>query len=209
MRLPVARSTAVIALAVLLPLAALAAEEPEGVYTKYHRAVLAGNLDEMLEHSLALQRADMQAMSAANQDAALKMAKAVMPRIFTLERKAPVSDGRTTLIVSGPWSGPNGMVQVYGTVQLLMENDAWKVIGVSWTTERPAILATRQPAAVPPVTEKTGPEKSGAKAAPVSTKGAPVVGSMAAETPGKKLGVAKEECVYKPVMTAQDMENCK
>ena len=32
---------------------------------------------------------------------------------------------------------------------------------------------------------------------------------MAAEAPGKKLGVAKPECVYKPVMTAQDMENCR
>ncbi len=191
----------------LLPLAALpvlSAEEPEGVYTKYHRAVIANDLDGMLEQSLELQRSDMRRMSAANQDAALKMAKAPMPRIFTVERKTPGEDGRMALTVSGPWSGPDGMVQVYGTAQMLMEKGEWKVIGVSWTTERPAILAAPQRAAAP-----SAAEKPGAKAAPVSTKGAPVVGSMAAEATGKKLGVAKPECVYKPVMTAQDMENCK
>jgi hypothetical protein len=39
--------------------------------------------------------------------------------------------------------------------------------------------------------------------------GAPVVGSMDSLEPGRKLGVAKPECVYKPVMTAQDVENCR
>jgi hypothetical protein len=190
---------------VLLPLASFAAEEPEGVYSKYHRALVAGDLDAMLEHSLALQRADMRSMSAANREAQLKMAQSITPRIFTIERKTPAVEGRMSLIVSGPWDGPNGRVPVYGTVQLLMENDEWKVLGVSWTTERPAILATPQPAAAPSAAEK----KSGTKPAPVSTKGAPVVGSMAAEAPGRKLGAAKAECVYKPVMTAQDIENCR
>ena len=201
------RLVAVVLFLALLPLAAIparSAEEPEGAYAKYHRAVVAGNLDAMLEQSLALQRADMQSMSAANRDATLKMAQSVMPRIFTVERKTLVEAGRATLIISGPWNGPSGMVQVYGTAQLRMEEDAWKVIGVSWTTERPAILSAPQPAAAP-----TAAEKSAAKAAPVSTKGAPVVGSMSSEVTGRKLGVAKPECVYKPVMTAQDMENCK
>jgi hypothetical protein len=198
------RLVAVALFLALPPLAAFAAEEPEGAYAKYHRAVVAGDLDGMLEQSLALQRADMKSMSAANRDATLKMAQAVMPRIFTVERKTLGEDGRATLIISGPWNGPNGMVTVYGTAQLRLEDDAWKVIGVSWTSERPAILSAPKPAAAP-----AAAEKSGAKAAPVSTRGAPVVGSMSSEVTGRKLGEAKPECVYKPVMTAQDMENCR
>ena len=46
------------------------------------------------------------------------------------------------------------------------------------------------------------------KAAPKKAPATPVIGSMDA-APEKKLGAAKEPCVYKPVMTAQDMENCK
>ena len=204
MRLPVTKLLAALALLLLLPPAAVAAEEPEGVYAKYHRAAIGGNLDEMLAHSLALHRADMKGMSAANRNAALKMAQSMMPRVFTVERKMPGPNGRAMLIVSGPWSGPDGMVPVYGTAQLRMEDDAWKIIGVSWTTERPAIVSAPKPAAAP-----TAAEKSAANAPPMSTKGAPVVGSMAAEATGKKLGAAKPECVYKPVMTAQDMGNCK
>ena len=48
------------------------------------------------------------------------------------------------------------------------------------------------------------PPKSAPKKAPAT----PVIGSMDA-APEKKLGAAKEPCVYKPVMTAQDMENCR
>ena len=46
-----------------------------------------------------------------------------------------------------------------------------------------------------------------AKAAPARSGGA-LVGSTSAP-PERKLGIAKEPCVYKPVMTAEDMENCK
>jgi Cu/Ag efflux protein CusF len=50
--------------------------------------------------------------------------------------------------------------------------------------------------------------KEPAKSAPKKAPATPVVGSMDA-APEKKLGAAKEPCVYKPVMTAQDMENCR
>jgi hypothetical protein len=197
----------------LLPLAAPAADEPEGVFAKYHRAAMASDLNGLLEYSVAGQRADMKAMSPANREMALAMVKAMMPRLFAVERKTLESDNRATLIVSGPWDGgPNGRVQVYGTVRLLMENAEWKVIGAGWSTEKPEALTTK--AAPAPQADgraiDKAPDKSG-KPAPVfaAKGGAPVVGSMESGSVGRKLGAAKPECVYKPVMTAQDMENCK
>ena len=37
---------------------------------------------------------------------------------------------------------------------------------------------------------------------------APIVGALGGE-PERKLGVQKPPCVYKPVMSAEDLENCR
>ena len=186
----------------LLPfagLAALAADEPEAVYAKYHRATMAGELEEMLRHGPAARRAEIQGMSESGRNAELKMAQFMMPRAFTMERKVMSPNGRAaTLIVSGPGDSGGGKLEtIYGSVRMLLESGAWKVDKASWSSDRPAILATPKPAAAPP------------PAAKMSTGGAPVVGSMSSQVTGGKLGAAKPECVYKPVMTAQDMANCK
>jgi len=179
----------------LLPAAALAADEPEVVYGRYHRAAMAGELDEMLNHGLAARRAAMQGMSAAHREAALKMAQFMMPRAFTLERKTVQGNGRATLVVSGPGgSGDGRLVTIYGTVAMLMERGEWKVDQANWSTEKPAELAA----------SKAAPQAASKPAA----KAAPAAGSTTAST-FRKLGDAKPECVYKPVMTAKDMENCK
>lgn len=82
--------------------------------------------------------------------------------------------------------------------------------GASWTTEKPAILATRAP--TPRAADKADKvdkaDKAG-KAAIAGKGGAPMIGSMESAMTGRKLGVAKPECVYKPVMTAEDMANCR
>ncbi len=198
------RLTAAIVLLALLPLAALAAEEPEAVYAKFHRATMAGELDEMLKYGPAQRRAEMRGLSEAHREAALKMAQFMMPRAFTLERKTVHAKGRATLIVSGPGdAGRQKLETIYGVVTMLMENGEWKVDESSWSNEKPVILATPKPAAQP-----AGADKGAPKAA-ASGKGAPVVGSMSSATPGRTLGTAKEPCVYKAVMTAQDMANCR
>ena len=196
--------TAVIALLLLAALPARAADEPEAVYAKYHRAAMAGDLDEMLNHGLAKRRAEMQGMSAAHRQAALKMAQFMMPRAFSLERNAVHSNGRATLVVSGPGDSGGGRLEtIYGTVRMVAEGGNWKVDEASWSNEKPAILGTPKPAPQPAVQRAT-------QKAATSTTGAPVVGSMSSQREaGSRLGAAKAECVYKPVMTAQDMENCR
>ena len=89
---------------------------------------------------------------------------------------------------------------MYGTVSMLIENGEWKVDETNWSGDRPAILAAPKPSAAPAAADKAVPKYSG--------KGAAVVGSPTA-TPGRTLGEAKPPCVYKPVMTAADLEACK
>ena len=51
-------------------------------------------------------------------------------------------------------------------------------------------------------------KKPAAKKAAAKPAATPPVGSIDA-APERKFGTEKEPCVYKPVMTAQDLENCK
>ena len=203
MRLP--GVTCIAAIALLLLLAALpvrAAGEPETVYAKFHRAAMAGDLDEMLDHGLAKRRGQMKGLSDSHREAELKMVRVMMPRAFNLERKTVRPNGRATLVVSGIAEvGRNTQDPVWGTVQMLLENGAWKVDEVSWSGEKPANLASPKPAPAP----------AAGRTAATATGGAPVVGSMSSQVSGgsSKLGPAKPECVYKPVMTAQDIQNCK
>jgi hypothetical protein len=203
MKLP---AIALCALWILLPGATLAADEPEVVYGKFHRAAMAGDLEEMLKHGPAQRRAEIQGMSESSKDAALKMAKFMMPRAFTVERRLPASAGRATLIVSGPGDGGTGsgnLRTIYGTVIMVAENGIWKVDEASWSTERPAVLG-----AAPPAGARTVADKSQGKAPAAAPKASPP-GTIYLEPPTRKLGAAKPECVFKPVMTAQDLENCK
>jgi hypothetical protein len=198
MRLSTILGNAAVLLFLALPCAARAADEPEAVYAKYHRAAMAGDLQEMLKYWPAARRAEMQGASESSKEAALKMAQYMSPRAFKLERKTVAPNGRKAmLIVSGPWeAGRRNMDTIYGTVNLVSENGEWKVDDSSWSLDKPAALATPAPAA-----------PAAAKAHAPGT-GAPVIGTMSA-APVHKLGVAKEPCVYKPVMTNEDMERCR
>ncbi len=179
-----------------LPCAASATDEPEAVYARFHRAAMAGDLDEMLKYGPAQRRAEMQGLSGAHREAALKMVQLMMPLAFKLERKTVNPNGRATLIVSGPTDDVvRGKQTVYGIIKMLMENGEWKVDESNWSDQKPEILSAPKPAAPAPSAEKGA----------ISTKGAQAVGSPA----GRRLGEAKPECVYKPVMTAEDMERCR
>lgn len=190
---------------IFLPGAASAAEEPELVYAKFHRAAASGNLEEMARYGPDARRAELATMSAAQKDASVKMVALMLPRAFTLRSKLVRPDGRgARLIVSGAGTNLIGgkLETFYGTIRMVMERGEWKVDETSWSNEQPRNLAPVQPAASPSV------DKAAAKATG-KPQGAPVVGSMSSGTPGRKLGAAKAECAYKPVMTAEDVQNCR
>ena len=186
-------------LALFLGVNALAAEEPEVVYGKFHRAIATGNLEEVMKYAPAARRAEVAGMSAAQKDAQIKMLSMMLPKAFTLMSKNVAPNGQTArLVVSGPGqmivegSRPQTM---YGNVKLVVEGGEWKVDELAWSNERPA--GATQTSAQPAV--KAAEPKAAAKkaAAPAPVSNAPV------------LGPAKAECVYKPVMTDEDRERCR
>jgi hypothetical protein len=187
-----------LALALLLLLPPLfpgyaAAEEPEAVYGRYHRVAAAGDIEEMQRYVSAAQRAEIAAMSAAQKEALAKMNAATMPRAYALKRKIASLDGRSARLFVITLGQADTL---YGVIRMAMEGSEWKVGDVRWGSDEPMEL-------------KPVPAKPAAAAAqPAPARAAPLVGSTTG-APGRKLGTQKEPCVFKPVMTAEDVENCK
>jgi hypothetical protein len=181
----------------LAPFAAAAQNQPEAVYAKFHRAAVSGDVEEMARHVQAAQRAEIASMSVAQKQASAKMMAALLPRAYVLNDKRVNPNGQgARLIVSGPSAIIPGAKSetLYGTISMAVESGEWKVGNMDWSNTRPAALAPAvKPAAASPSSK------------PPAARGATVVGTP----PERKLGPAKPPCVYKPVMTAEDVENCK
>ena len=180
------------------PCAAPAQNDPEAVYAKFHRAAVSGDVDEMARHGQAAQRAEISRMSAAQKEASAKMMKALLPVAFKVNEKRVSPNGQSArLIVSGPAGLALGdkPETLYGTINMVLEAGEWKVGNMDWSNMRPvALTPVVKPAATSPLSSK-----------PPAARSTTVVGTQ----PEKKLGTAKPTCVYKPVMTAEDVENCK
>jgi len=187
-----------------IPCAESAAEEPEAVYAKFHRGAVSGNLEEMFRYAPAARRAELATMSAAQKDAQVKMVALMLPRAFVVRNKTilPAGSG-ARLLLSGPGERfIDGKVEtLYGVISMVIEAGDWKVSESNWSNEPPASFAAARPAAAPAASAAgKAPAKAAAKAPPAS-----MVGTSAPRT----LGAAKPPCVYKAVMTAEDVENCR
>jgi hypothetical protein len=181
--------SAAAALFLLLPCTAPAQEDPESVYGKFHRALRAGNLAEMTRYGTPTGGAQVAAMPPEQRKAMLEMMKKLIPQNYSITGKEISPDGnRATLRATGTATSLFGGKQEtqYSSIRLLKQGGEWKVDESSWSNTPPA-----------------GPLKAAAK-----PQGAPVVGSTSAAPP-RTLGTAKPECVYKPVMTDEDIENCR
>ena len=182
----------------IVSLPAFAGDEPEVAYGKFHRAIAAADLEEAMKYAPAGRRAELASMSAAQKDAQLKMLSMLMPRAFTLLSKNVAPNGRTAqLVLTGPGqpiiSGARPET-MYGQVKMVNEGGEWKVDETSWSNDKPALAA---------------PVKQSAPAAAPKPAAAKATTVYAPEPPVRKLGPAKQECVYKPVMTNEDLERCR
>jgi hypothetical protein len=186
-----------------------AAEEPDAVYGRYHRAAAAGDLAEMAQYAQAAQRAELLSMSAAQKAAMVKMLAATLPRAIALRNKSVAPDGKSArLLVSGPGDTQPGdkPETLYGTIRMVVEGGEWKVGETEWTNNAPAGLASAPASRAAPAAAKSATPAPAAKVP--ARSGGGLVGSTS-NPPERKLGQAKEPCVYKPVMTAEDLENCR
>jgi hypothetical protein len=192
-----------VVLALLLPLAA-AAEEPEVAYAKFHRAAASGDLDEMLKYAPDAQKAELSAMSAAQRAAQVKMLAATMPRAFVVRHRVVNPDGQAArLWLTGTGTEMIGDKQetLYGNARMVLQRGEWKVSSSDWSPNDPGPL---------PSAKSSGPTlpKANAPAPKAAPAGRTAVGTLGSE-PERKLGVQKPPCDYKPVMTAEDLQNCK
>ena len=130
------------ALALALP--ASAAEEPEAVYAKYHRAAANGNIEEMMRYTTDAQRAEMSALSPEQRAASMKMIDTIMPVKYTVRAKSVYPESKIArLYLSGPakttLDGKPGTL--YGVIRLVVQHGEWKVQDVGWSNEDPGIPA--------------------------------------------------------------------
>src|SRR5258706_10500452 len=107
--------------------AALAAEEPEIAYGKFHRAIASADLAEAMKYAPAARRTEMAAMSEAQKDAQIKMLSLMLPRAFTLMNKTVAPNGKTANLVG---TGPGQPViagaapeKMYGRVKMVSDSD--------------------------------------------------------------------------------------
>jgi hypothetical protein len=170
-------------LALLLPCAAAAEESPEAVYGKYHQALRAGNLEEVKKYATAQSRKRITAIPAGERESTLALIKAILPQNYDVWGNDPSADGKSlTLRATGKGADLQSKQPetMSGVILMQKEGRDWKVEKADWQGANQRSL--------PPL-------EAAAPTAP--------------EAPARVLGVAREPCVYKPVMTSVDVERCR
>jgi hypothetical protein len=155
---------------------AWAADEPEAVYARFHRAVLAGDFDEMIKYGTAKQVAETRGMPPAARQAALELVRRLMPKTYSVAGRRFDSDAQMTLrLVS---QGAGGIST--GTARMLMERGEWKVDEVNWNSGTAARTAAAAPSA-----PASGAAKGMANGTPFAVENARFSNSMLTLRQGK------------------------
>ena len=181
---------ALIALLVAVP--AAAADDPETVYGKLHRATLAGSVEEVLSYATAGRRKEM--ASLAGKEDVVRMMALSLPKAYSVTKNDTSADGRKAHLELRGVHDSGGPSR--GNAEFVKEKGAWKVDEWSWSVLAQAPMkdaAQREPAKAP----ATGT----ATAEPVSTVpvDAPTLRKTSAEA---------APCVIKPVMSDDDLRRC-
>lgn len=173
---------------------ASAADGPEAVYDKLHRATLAGNVEEVLSHASAQRRAEMASLP--GKEDMVHMAAMALPRTYSITRKS-VRGGKAHLSAQGihESDGP-----ARGEVDLVREKGEWKVDEWNWSRLAQAPKEEAMPKeAAPPPEKKEADAPPPAVVAPSEPVDAPMLRRATAEDVG---------CVIKPVMTDVELRRC-
>ena len=174
---------------VFLAAAAGAADEPEAVYQKLHNATLAGNVDEMLKYASAAQRAEISGLP--GRGTALKFLATMMPRSYAVNSKVLGPDGKTARILATGAHSVMGKTQpMYGAISLRKEAGEWKVDQWGWSNDKPD-------------------DESPAVSVPAPARAAKPKATAAPREPTLKHVETKGDCVFKPVMTDEDLARCR
>lgn len=165
MKLPTLAAFAA-ALCFLLPGPAVAQEKPEAVYAKFHRALLAGNIDDLNKYGTPEGGAELARMSPEQRREVTEMVKRMIPRSYTITSRQLSREGnRYTLTVTGTRPSPAGRKPEPqdGTIRLVKQGGVWKVDEANWGNENSSgLTALPIPSSPPPPVagESTVPQKN-------------------------------------------------
>jgi len=170
-----------VALCFLLPCAARAQDDPEAVYAKVHRAMLEENLDDMIKYGTPGGASDLAKQPAPVRKEALEMLKKVMPQHYKITSKQLSPDGNS-LTMRGTGTGAIGFGGGSGA-----QDGVIRMVkqGGEWKVDDVQWHGRKAEAAKAAATASPAPE------------------------PERKMGAVKEPCVYKPVMTDEEIARCR
>ena len=201
------------------PAAAGGADDPESIYRNFHQAMLAGDFKGMRKWGMKATGDEFAAMSAVERETTIAFMAKLTPKTYKVLGTEISADGKTAIVRLSAEQTVKGKTETYrGSGTLFKEAGEWRVDMSSWGGEQPPTPAPQSAAAKPSVTEPAKPAaaeppKPVAAAAPASAaqpKAAPRRSEPAAAKPAAPvLQQGRQPCVYKPVMTDEDIARCR
>ena len=210
------------------------ADDPETVYRKFHEATLAADLDEVRKWGTKQQGDELAAASVVERKMILGLMAEMMPKTYKVTSREVSADGSKALLRLSMEQTVKGKTETApGTALLAKEGGAWKVEKSIWGGEQPPSLASQSAAAKPAAAEPAKPTVSeppkpltvelpkpvaaptaAARPAPAAPAAQPRPAPSRSEAAALKpaapiLQQSKPPCVYKPVMTDEDMARCR
>lgn len=140
---------------------ALAQEDPEAVYAKLHRAVLAGNADEVMTHVAAATRAELAAKPQAEREAMIRGMAQALPKTYAITEKSIAADGNSAVLRGAGISEFQVRAESYLSASFRKEGEAWKATTWAWSNQKP-----------PPAPAKPAASAVAAASAPAADAGA-------------------------------------
>ena len=181
---------AVLALLVAVP--AAAADDPETVYGKLHRATLAGSVEEVLSYATAGKRKEMASLP--GREDVVRMMALSLPKAYSVTKNDTSADGRKAHLELRGVHDSGGPTR--GNAEFVKEKGAWKVDEWSWSALAQA-----------PMKDAAQPEPAKAPAAGTAT--AEPVSTVPVDAPTlRKTSAEAAPCVIKPVMSDDDLRRC-
>ena len=180
--------------------AAGTAEDLQAVFRNYHKAELANDLDEMLKLSVKSRRDAFAKASAAERDAAMAYTAKSTPKTYKVMGSIIEPNGRdATLFLIADATDKGKTETPYGSVVFEKEGDTWKIAAAAWRrVQSPAAERAVKPAAAEPAAPVAQPRLARIRSEAAAAK-------PAAPIPQQ----SKPPCVYKSVMTDEDIARCR
>ena len=111
----------------IIAMPALAEDQPEAVYAKFHRAGLAADYDGMRKYESAAKANQLDPIPAGERQQILQALARLLPRSYAVVEKT-VEEGATRAVLRLRGTQPT----VSGTITLVREKGEWKVDDANW-----------------------------------------------------------------------------